>query len=83
VVKDPIKISWFVQEKQDKDLKVELSLEESEQVHEARKKGFNCQIRFLKLDGKKKQLNPSDSFTSEAGILNKSSKHSQSEITLP
>ena len=57
--------------------------EESHEIYEARKNGLDCQIRFLKINGKslKKDKKPLDGYTSCNGYLQKSAKHT--EITLP
>jgi hypothetical protein len=57
--------------------------EESQQIHEACKKGYNCQIRFLKIDGTslRKDKKPLDGFSLTNGCLQKAPKHT--EITLP
>ena len=57
--------------------------EESQQIIESKRNGLECQIRFLKIDGKslRRDRRTMDGFANEGGLLHRQVKHS--EITLP
>lgn len=82
VVQEPIKFSWYLQEKNQNQFRLEMSEEESQQIIESKRNGLECQIRFLKIDGKSLRKEKRNmGFTTENGLLHKQVKHS--EITLP
>ena len=52
VVQEPMKFSWYLQERSQNQFRLEMSEEESQQIVDAKRNGLDCQIRFLKIDGK-------------------------------
>lgn len=52
--------------------------EESQQIIESKRNGLECQIRFLKIDGKtlRREKKAVEGFVTEGGIIHRQVKHS-------